>query len=179
MGSVPIEERYSDLLFGVRRSVRYHAKREMFFDRLNLWLDVLTLTAGGATAILVAGDNEVGFAAAVTTSALAALSVVLAPDRAARLHNDLARQFIDLERAVVAKETAPTIDDIHDLTGRRLLIEANEPPVIRVLAVVMHNELAKAMGVEKKHMVKVSAVQRWLAYIGISYGADRLDNANG
>ena len=42
---------------------------------------------------------------------------------------------------------------------RRLDIEAKEPPIYRVLDVICHNEVAKALGKEK-YRVKVTRLQR-------------------
>ena len=40
--------------------------------------------------------------------------------------------------------------------------------------VLVHYELVKAIGADSGQIAEVSAPQRWLANIGISYGADRL-----
>ena len=168
-----VQIRSHELLFGIRRSARYHVKYQRVFDRIKIGLNVLTLTAGGATAILASLEASV-FWYAVATSILAASSVVLDPDRVARLHNDLAREFIDLERAAIAKEIEPTREDVRELTDQRLLIEAKEPPPNRVIDAMAHNDLVRAMGGDKGELAEITTPQRWLAHIGISYRPDRL-----
>src|ERR1700722_12676848 len=55
MDEVKIKEKWSDLLFGVRRSIRYHTHRRKFFDKLSVWSDFL---------IIISGGTVVGFASA-------------------------------------------------------------------------------------------------------------------
>ena len=51
------------------------------------------------------------------------------------------RQFVLLERDVEAVRDDPTEEQIIEWTGRRLMIESEEPPVKYVLNVICHNEL--------------------------------------
>ena len=82
----------------------------------------------------------------------------------ARKHNDLARQFISLEKKIITvdKEKAEQ-KDIIKLTALRLTIEANEPPVYRVLDALCHNELCKALGYGENSFFKISGLQAALA----------------
>ena len=49
------QERFHEQLWGVRRSARYHVKCQQVFDRRKKALDLVTLTAGGTTAIISVG----------------------------------------------------------------------------------------------------------------------------
>ncbi len=48
------------LLFGVRRSVRYHMRRQRFFDRLDRAAGLASLMAGSSTvvALLASGSDD-------------------------------------------------------------------------------------------------------------------------
>jgi hypothetical protein len=46
-----------------------------------------------------------------------------------------------------------------------LMIEADEPPILRVLDSVVYNELCKALGYEECHMVKIGWFQSMLSQI--------------
>jgi hypothetical protein len=48
---------------------------------------------------------------------------------------------------------SPTPEKIRELVADRLMIEADEPPILRVLDSVVYNELCKALGVEECEMV--------------------------
>ena len=69
------------------------------------------------------------------------------------LHADLYRRFIDLECQLVA---GPSAELVKSVTERRLAIEATEPPVLKVLDTLMHNELKRANGDKKSEQIEVS-----------------------
>jgi hypothetical protein len=151
-----------DLLFGVRRSIRYHARRRMFFDNLYKWSQVLTLISGSATVVIVMsqyGDSRltVWFAAAVAV--FSALNLVFRFAESARLHSDLTQKFSELEKRIILN-TNPSLDSINALTVERLDIEAIEPPILRTLDMLCHNELCRALGYGNEAMVKINYFQR-------------------
>ena len=158
------EESRHELLFSIRRSVRYHNRRRMFFERLSRIITFLSLLGGSATvAAVLAKLGEpwiLGFAILVAVSAAADL--VIGTAKSARLHNDLARQFIVVEKQIVT--ASPFSQEIlHHLTSQRLDIEQQEPPVLRVLDTLCHNELLRAMGYDRQHFKMVKWYQRWFA----------------
>ena len=81
----------------------------------------------------------------------------------ARLHVGLSRDFIELERSLLRAEDHLTREAFRELRGRRLEIEAREPPPLRVLDAICHDELALAMGYDESERVNVSRLQRLLA----------------
>ncbi len=169
------EQAHWDLLWGVRRSIRYHRRRER-------WLDAVDRVC--AFAVAVFGTSI--FVSLLTGSVPALLTVVAAITatagmlqlafglaRRARLHSDLARDFVDLERAMVrAGEDLPE-HELRELEARRLEIESREPPVLRVLDAMCHDELVTASGVDPKERAEPRWYQRWLANI-VDVGAHRL-----
>ena len=78
---------------------------------------------------------------AALTSVLSAADLVFGSSRKAWMHADFARRFVELERAL-AKDGA----EVAEILDRRLAIEAEEPPPLRVLDTLCHNELVRAMG---------------------------------
>lgn len=172
--SIDVAGEWYSLLFGVRRSVRYHMRRVRFFDQWNLVTNALSLSFGSATILAVLGGRNsswaVGAAAVVTVFSL--LNLLMGSTRRAREHNDLARRFIALEKAMVLLEQ-PTPADLKRCTAQRLDIEGDEPPVLRVLDILCHNEQALAEGHPREVFVQVKWYQRWLAQF-MDIGADRL-----
>lgn len=163
-----IEERYSDLLFGVRRSVRYHRRRERFLDAIAKAVKVITAGAGAATVLsLVAeGPDWLIETAAGTTAVFSVLDIVFAFDRTARTHSSLASDFLGLEQDLLrADQGALALSELVDLEARRLTIESREPPHLRALNLMCHNELVKAMGKSTRHYVDIPWYQRGLAQL--------------
>lgn len=133
------------LLWGVRRSQRYHARRMGFFDRWHK----LTAVAGvlGGSAVFVAMAHHVpGWLAGLGAGLVVLLSsidLVVGTSEMARRHNDLRRRFCLLEAAIEAKPE-PRPADIARWKEERLAIEADEPPVYVALDLLCENELRRA-----------------------------------
>jgi hypothetical protein len=156
--------RFQILYFGVRRSIRYHDHQERTYDMLHTWGRFITLVLSGtAFAALMKDHATLGQWCAVVAAMVSAAELAMGFSRKARLHNGLKRRFCDLEVALCPLlDTTPAATVIGDLECKRLMIEADEPPVKRVLNVLCHNELAVADN--RLHDVyRVSLIYRWLA----------------
>ena len=92
------------------------------------------------------------------------IDLVVGTASAAHLHYDLSRQFIELERQMELAARPIDAQSLAKFTARRLEVEADEPPVLRVLDAMCHNELARAMGSERSHFARIRFYQRWLAH---------------
>ena len=64
---------------------------------------------------------------------------------------------------MISGSVDPDEELIRDVTDKRLKIEAAEPPVLRVLDTLCHNEMMRSMGKRKDEMIKVNIFQRWCA----------------
>ena len=155
-----------DLLFGVRRSVLYHTRRRAFFDWINQSTSALSLVMGSASVygVLKEQAETVALVAAAAVTVFSALNLVICSSRQARTHHDLAKRFIALERKIVCV-AVPTLDQLAAWTDERLDIEQDEPPKLRVLDCMCHNELVRAMGLGEKEMAKIAWYQRWAAQV--------------
>lgn len=145
-----LDEKTYDLLFGIRRSVRYHNHRRRFYEIWNS-ITVAAAMVGGSSAVaaflvdVAEGWSwlPVGLAAAVAL--LGAVDLAVGTLRCAYLHGDLARRFISLEQRFAHGRSLE--DDEHEeLTRARLGIEADEPPPLRLLDVMCHFELRRSLG---------------------------------
>ena len=82
--------------------------------------------------------------------------------RKAWLHADLERRFVELERYLSAgPESAALVSEGWD---RRLAIEVDEPPVLKVLDAMCHNELLRSERYPKEAQVPISVWQRFFAH---------------
>lgn len=158
------DDRLHELLFSVRRSVRYHMRRVAFFDAFNTSVQVLSLAFGSITVytLLQRADPAISATVAALVTVVAAVNLVVGSTRKARKHQDLAKAFIALEREITREKT-PTDENLRRWTDKRLEIEAEEPPVLRVLDSICHNELVRAMGCDESHIVEIGFLQRMLA----------------
>lgn len=168
--------KYHDLFFGVRRSIRYHTRRRAFFDTCHTVVNFIGVVFGSATILGVLGTMGQGWTigAAVIVTVSSALDLVIGTAGKARVHHDLARRFIELEKQMLVGEQSE--ENLVRFTNERLTIEADEPPVKRVLDLLCHNEQARAEGYDPKHFVKVPFYQRWLAQF-VDIGQDNLPSS--
>jgi hypothetical protein len=159
MDNEKVKSRWFDLLFGVRRAVRYHNSRKIFFDSLGDWTNFLTILFGGCVVFCVAASISSRSTAAVVfgglISSLTALDLVIGYSVKARKHADLIREFSELEREMIRIGDAPSEQDLKTAVNRRLEIEADGPFVLRVLEATCHNEVARSMGWPSTELVEV------------------------
>lgn len=164
-----------NLLFAVRRSVRYHRRRERWLDGAHNLGALAAAVFGSATiAALLADINPllVTIAAAVTAFA-GAIELVFGFAKKARLHSELARDFIGLEQDLVRAGEDLSESNLRAFVARRLGIESREPPALRVLDAMCHDELVTALGIEARQRSDPKWYQRWLANI-VDVGAQNL-----
>ena len=152
------------LLFSIRRSVRYHHRRQRFFDNVHHWKTALALLAGSATMVTLLPhvDTRLPLAFAALVTVLSTLDLVWGTTLKARLHTDLARRFLELERTITLTKD-PTEADLRTWAAQRLLIKAEEPPVLRVLTLLCHNEVLLAMDGPRSELYDVPGFKRLLA----------------
>ncbi len=161
-----LDDDYHDLTFSVRRSIRYHTHRRSFYDRFNLFVNAFALIMGSATVYGTLKEHwqYLAIIAAMLVTIFSAINLVVGSSRQARLHHDLCKRFIDLEKKITACHDKNP-DNLVLFISERLDIEAEEPPVLHVLNSICHNELAKAMGYGEEHYAKITALQRFFAHI--------------
>ncbi|MEZ5366918.1 MAG: hypothetical protein R2748_32420 [Bryobacterales bacterium] len=105
----------------------------------------------GSTAILsllgLAGEmgKNATVAAAAIVTLFSTLDLVVGTVRKAQLHADLARRFSELECKAGDHFTH---DRLTECRNERIMIEADEPPQLRVVSVLTHNDLCLAMGID-------------------------------
>lgn len=156
--------KWDGLLFDVRRSVRYHTARRRFFDRLDQLTSMLGLVFGSTTVYGVMEKSTdlqpLAISAAAIVTVFSAINLVVGSAQKARQHADFAREFVDLEKRMNA---TPSEQLLQEITHARLAIEAEEPPILRVLDCICYNELCQALG--RKQRAEIGDIQRLFAQI--------------
>lgn len=148
-------------LWGVRKSQRYHMSRVRFFTYWERAISCLTVISGTAVAasIIASAPQWVSLLFVGAITALQAIDLVVGIGARARLHIDLYRRFVVLERDYIEHD----LDD-RKLTSRRLEIEADEPPALRWLNIICHNDLSISMYGEDANTYKVGWWARRFAH---------------
>ncbi|MAL00847.1 MAG: hypothetical protein CL536_01655 [Alcaligenaceae bacterium] len=159
-----LEEEWYGLKFDVRRAVRYHQRRRAFFDVLDRGGNLLSLVFGSAAIYGILQDNfrPLAITSAAIVTIWSSVNLVVGSAQKARLHYDLARRFIQLERNLLCE---PNEEQYHKVYDERLSIEAEEPPTLKVLDAICYNDTVKAQGLPKERMVEnITGWQRFCAH---------------
>src|SRR5437588_9330485 len=91
-----------ELLFGVRRSIRYHNHRRRFFDAFDKFTKILAAVAGSAAfATALSQHQRVTGVLAAIIAVFSSVDLIIGAGTAARLHSDLAKRFAELEATIV------------------------------------------------------------------------------
>ena len=150
-------------LFGVRKSVRYHQRRQAFHEWWNTVIIALSFAcSASAMAEWSAEWRQLLIGA---TSFLLMLNWVIGLTRRANVHAKLAQRFASLEQEMTpfekSRHMAAEVE--FGFRRRRLEIEADEPAKMRVMDVLCHNELCAA--VYPHHAAyPVAPWRRWLGH---------------
>ncbi|MFJ5337893.1 MULTISPECIES: hypothetical protein [Pectobacterium] len=168
-----LTQKWNNLLFDVRRSVRYHNRRRAFYDRLDQISNMLTVMLG-STAIygmLSESSKTVALIGLGLVTGLSAINLVLASSQRARMHFDLARRFVELEKLMI--KAASSEEMLAEFIETRLTIEMDEPPVLRVLDALCYNEQVRSMGYPDSQLAKIGWLQRQLAPF-VDWNSDKM-----
>ena len=126
--------RKHDLIFQVRKSIRYHDYRRAHYLYLETTIKILALVAGSAVITQNFGGagwtQWVGVLVVIGTAA----STVRNFGAMHYLHNSLYEDFVSLERDFIGSE------DLDALEVQLLEIERKEPPIYSALNRYCHNQ---------------------------------------
>ena len=155
----------SDLLFNIRRSIRYHKYRQDFFERCHNIVLLIALIFSSTTIISFTGifpnyPEWLKFLPAVIVSIFTAVDLVLGFSRRSNLYSKLASKFIDLEKNII-KGDMYSEEFIKEMEVKRLEIEEHETNTLIVLNAICYNEQSRAQNMGKK--AKLTYLQRILS----------------
>ncbi len=158
-----LDRAWHDLQFDIRRSIRYHNRRRTHFDRLDKLANMFSVVFG-STAVFGVMERDyqaLALTAAAIVTIVSAINLVVGSSLRARDHSDLARRFVDLEKELVKE--GPSLDRLKRLKVARMDIEADEPPILRVLDCLCHNEEMRAQGYPPEQLARIGWFQALLA----------------
>jgi hypothetical protein len=158
------ETAVGDLAFDIRRSVRYHDRRRVHFERLHRLTNVTTILLAGVVLMELGGEGSPTWVRVLAAAGalIGAVDLVVGFSRRADTHHNFKRRFIALEQELDA-----ATPDLEKIRQQRLAIEAEEPPIYRALDLLCHNELCAAMGYDRRKQPEAFSslpwYQRWTA----------------
>ena len=159
-----LDEQHQKLLFTSQRMVRYHRHREHFLDRIHYIGAFLTvLTASGTMATALADLYQAVILFALTTALVTGHELIHQTARKARIHNTLARNWIDFEKRVRRAQPGLTKEKLTNLQCAHLQMEVNAPPSLQVLTAICHNEIVTAVSGPETERSAITFMQRILA----------------
>lgn len=166
MGSenTDLKGRWADLLFDIQRSIRYHQRRRGFYDRLDKTSNMLSLIFGSAAifGVLQEKYKVVAIVASGVVTVVSSINLVVGSAQRGRDHTDFMRKYVELEKSMLSGATEERLLKIKEA---RLSIEAEEPPVMRVLDMICHRELMRAMGYSRQELPKIGWFQSFVSQV--------------
>ena len=175
-----LEVKFYELLFAIRKSVRYHDYRRQFYVRIEKITLFFAFLLGTSTiAVFMAELSKdlplwAKIAPSVFVTVLSGIVLIFQVSEKASKHGDLRRRFIELESDLEQKKHDPDLDKVvMEATQARLSIESEEPKVLRVLDSICHNQVLYAEGRPDKYEVPLNFMQRLFAQL-FSIGSHKL-----
>ena len=129
-----------------RLACMYHRRRERWFDALDRASSVIGIVGGSSALVAIGNDDAVRWVALAPALA-SAVVLVYGFAAKARLHADLAAEYIGLERDILLRgEREFTESDVARWHAQHAAIGAREPRTLGALVVECQNEQAIAAG---------------------------------
>ncbi len=143
------------MLFGIRRSIRYHHRMAGFYNamhRVAMFFTLFVAMSAGFWALK--SESGLVLTLSILVAAVAALDATLNSSGNHRLHMLLAYRFQQLEKKFDAKGNLSD-DEFEKVRYERLSIEQDEPEPKRLLDVICHYELLISAG---HHIDRIPAI---------------------
>lgn len=144
--STALHDRHYEVLFGIRRSVRYHDHRRRFYSSVGSTINFfIVIGACLIVASTFAGSEALQRAAGAFVAVLVAIDLVSGTVEKATLHADLYRRFIHLEKRMLNPGSLNS-EALTSIESVQLDIEMDEPSVYHALNRSCHNEILRSEG---------------------------------
>ena len=153
-------EKVSDRLFQIRLSIRYHSKRQKHFDILEAGSNFLLLFLGSgalATTAIKFLPREASIIGMII-AAITAMKIAIGPAYRAARHARFVESFTELESKLLFSKNDEEVDQV---IGKLLKLEAKEPPVLINLSIICHNEVAISEDQEEY----VRSLSKWQGFM--------------
>lgn len=157
-----VAEEHDYLLFAAGLSRRYHDRLVRHYHAWSLFGGAISVVVGWGSSVVAEGTLDswapvAGIVMAVgTTWALVSRSA-----EKSAAHRELRKRFIALERFLKAEP--PSAERVRQAMETRHTIEEDEPPTLKVLSRICHNEQSRSIGYGESEFLPVGPIQHLLA----------------
>lgn len=158
------DDEFEDLLWRIERSIRYHERRQGFFEQSDRVISALSLllSSGAFIALMKEIPATIAGVALVLLSILAYMHMVMQCANTAAKHSALKHRFVHLIPKIQGLETGDR-NGLRLITKEVLEIESDEPTPFRVVDLLSHNELLLAKGLNQDDFFVIPWHKRVLA----------------
>lgn len=140
-------EKRHEILERIEITIRYHQKRERFFEVSDKWVKAFAIVGSTVAFANLAGDGLVRRTAAAAIAITTTLSLVFGFTERTKKHAELARKFRELEARIRGRgETQFGETELASWEQEERMLEASEPPALNTLVVICQNEIFVAAG---------------------------------
>ncbi|GJL42318.1 MULTISPECIES: hypothetical protein [Enterobacter cloacae complex] len=158
------QEEFEAILFNIRKSARYHRKRQSFFSFLDSSCNFISLIFGSSLIYGVLTPHALDkwlFISAITITFVSASNLIGRFSQKARDHSDFAKQFINLECDMIeVDKESLRADQVSKFEKQKLRIEANEMPTLCIMDLICFNEVARLIECDPKEFIRIHWYQR-------------------
>ena len=158
-----VADRVHELLFAVRKSRRYHMHFQMTYERWSTLGTLVPAVLAGVTSMAPTSETGLPRVLAGIAAVVAAFAFSLRTTPRAVMHRDLGQAFTTLEKDIRAAGANTNMAKLLEFEGRRLEIELLEPPPVKSVNLLCHNEEVRAGGYDPQRIGEVSIYKRLLA----------------
>ena len=145
--------------FGLSRLIRYNGKRQIFFQKLHrLTSFANALLASSAFVTILSGWSQLAVWLTAGVAVISTADSVIGFAERAKLYGDLRRRYFDLYSELLL--TKPEVFNKDKFREKRLRIDRDGPPAMRVLDVMCRNEEQIARGYKREETVHISWPRR-------------------
>lgn len=129
------------LSFYLQRNIRYHMRRAAFFTRWSRFTSFVGVFAGStaAAAFISKLPIPVGVGLAMLVAFASAIELVVGVGQSAWRHFDLRKRYLEIEEHLETRE--PELADIREAWRAIRRIEADEPPTMSALELMVRNDV--------------------------------------
>lgn len=150
--------------FAISRLIRYHGKRQRFFDGLHRMVSFINALAGSSAFVsIISGLPVVAAWLTAIVAVSSALDSVVGFSERARLYADQRSKYYDLYCDIVACKAEKFNSD--HFRERRLRIDRDSPPPMRVLDVIARNEEDISRGYSRIDTIYINWFRRLLRHV--------------
>ena len=150
--------------YGISRLIRYHGKRQRFFDGLHrLVLFTNALLGSSAFVTIISGRPHIAAWLTAIVAIVSSLDNVVAFSERARKHSEQRSRYYELYCELIA--TPPDKFESDTFLEKRLRIDRDSPPHRRVLDIISRNEEDIARGFRYNETIHVAGPRYLLRHL--------------